>query len=140
MICTDCMYPEREWTDVTYIFKLFILSFTFILITVPLYGRKFCDGHIILVLKIYLEKSGNFILPFEWQPCYNFSKVQYYVQFYVFVEANVLTNFCLWTEQNKEYSFLQVSSNSTHYFFFLKKEKSMRYLKRKLHGIFNLSS
>ena len=40
------------------------------------------------------EKLGNFILPFELLPCYNFSKVQYYAQFYV-VEANVLANFCL---------------------------------------------
>ena len=30
--------------------RLFIHSFTFILITVPLYRRKFCDGHIILVI------------------------------------------------------------------------------------------
>ena len=47
------MYPLR---DVTYFLKSFIHSFTFILITVPLYRRKFCDGHIILVLCLYLNE------------------------------------------------------------------------------------
>ena len=43
------MYPKGGGADVTYFFLLFIHSFTSILITVPLYRRKFCDGHIILV-------------------------------------------------------------------------------------------
>ena len=33
----------------TYFFKLFVHSVTFILIIFLLYRRKFCDGHIILV-------------------------------------------------------------------------------------------
>ena len=45
------MYPQGGGTDITYFFYLFIHSYTCILITVPLYRRKFCDGHIILVYK-----------------------------------------------------------------------------------------
>ena len=41
-------------TDIIYIFKLFIHSFTFILKIVPFYRRNFCDGHIILVLYILI--------------------------------------------------------------------------------------
>ena len=33
-------------------FSLFIHSFTCILITVPFYRRKFCDGHIIIVYEV----------------------------------------------------------------------------------------
>ena len=43
-------------------------SFTFILIKVPLYRRKFCDGHIILVLFMqcyaFFEKWVDYQRPF----------------------------------------------------------------------------
>ena len=60
------MYPQSGGggTDIIYIFKLFIYSFTFILITVPLYRRKFCDDHIILV---FLNNCDNRIsASIEW--------------------------------------------------------------------------
>ena len=47
-------------TDETYFLKLFFHSFTFILIIVPLYGRKFCDGHIILVVFVV-------VCSFDWE-------------------------------------------------------------------------
>ena len=41
----------------TYFFKLIIHSVTFILIIFLIYSRKFCDGHIILVLYRFIKCS-----------------------------------------------------------------------------------
>ena len=56
------MYSQRkERINIIYIFQLFLHSVTFILITVPLYRRNFCDGHIILVF-IIITFNGNYFL------------------------------------------------------------------------------
>ena len=41
----------------TYFFKLLIHSVTFILIIFLIYTRKFCDGHIILVFLIFVQRQ-----------------------------------------------------------------------------------
>ena len=55
------MHPQRGGTYITYFFKLFIHSFTFILIIVPLCRKKICDGHKILVLNLKEQENCNIL-------------------------------------------------------------------------------
>ena len=46
------MYISPKEEGLTYFFKVFIHSVTFILIIFLIYRRKFCNGHILLVLAV----------------------------------------------------------------------------------------
>ena len=54
------MNPQRGGLMLHIFLKLFTHSFTFILIIVPLYRRKFCDGLIILVIYELLTLNSPF--------------------------------------------------------------------------------
>ena len=80
------MYPQRGGYDVTCFFNLFIHSFTFILIIVPLYRRNFCDGHIILVcfcnaVKFELKKREREKVNLETPSYFNILKMVCLMQF-----------------------------------------------------------